>query len=125
MNGDGMESEEDDDVSKASMSESAEDCREKDVGRVVEEKADGGTEGGERRDEPLVSDWVACQEDEEDEEKMSDERVSNGSGFHCACLWIPFSPFTWAAGVSDLAASGGRACEERDRGGGLGEARPC
>lgn len=34
---------------------------------------------------------------------------------------------TCAAGaaVSDLAASGGRAWEERERGGGLGEARPC
>lgn len=133
-NGDGVESEEEEDDSSACRSDRAEDWREKDEGRVLEDGADTGTEGGARREEPRVRDWVVCQgdddeeedEEEEGEERKSDVRVSKGSSFHCASLWIPFSPFVCAAGaVSGLAASGGRACEERERGGGLGEARPC
>lgn len=92
-NGDGVESEEDEDDSSACRSDRAEDWWEKDEGRVLEENADGGTVGGARREEPLVRDWVVCQEDEdEEEERKSDASVSKGSGFHCASLWIPFSP---------------------------------
>lgn len=54
-----------------------------------------------------------CQEEDwedEEEERKSVVSVSKGSAFHCASLWIPFSPLVCAAGaVSDLAASGGRA----------------
>lgn len=108
-NGDGVESEEDDDESSACGSDRAEGWREKDEGRVLaDEDEDVGTEGGARREEPRVRDWVVCQEEDE-EERRSDASVSKGSGFHCASLWIPFSPLVCAAGaVSDLAASGGR-----------------
>ena len=87
-NGDGVESEEEEDESSACRSDRAEDWREKDEGRVLK---DAGTAGGARREEPLVRDWVVCQGVEE-EEKISDASVSKGSGFHCASLWIPFSP---------------------------------
>lgn len=50
---------------------------------MLEENVDAGTEGGVRREEPLVRDWVACQGDDVEEMK-SDVRVSKGSGFHCA-----------------------------------------
>lgn len=87
-----MESDdEEEDVLRNCRSDRAEDWTEKEGGRVAEENVDGGTEGGERREEPLVSDWVACQVDEE-EDRKSDASVSKGSGFHCASLWIPFSP---------------------------------
>lgn len=105
-----MESEEEEEESKACRSDRAEDWRERDEGSVVEENVDLGTAGGVRREEPLVRDWVVCQVDEEEEDRKSDVSVSKGSGFHCASLWIPFSPLVSAAGaVSDLAASGGRA----------------
>lgn len=107
--GDGVESDEEEDESSACRSDRAEDWREKDEGRVLEDDLDAGTEGGARRDEPRVRDWVLVQGDEE-EERKSDASVSKGSGFHCASLWIPFSPLVCAAGAaSDLAASGGRA----------------
>lgn len=110
-NGDGVESEEEeeDDEPSGRRSDSAEDWREKDDGRVLELNMDKvGAEGGARREEPLLRDWVARLEEEE--ERKSDESVSKGSGFHCASFGIPFSPFVCAAGaVSDLAASGGRA----------------
>lgn len=115
MNGDGVESEEEEEESKACRSDRAEDWRERDEGSVVEENVELGTAGGVRREEPLVRDWVVCQVDDEDEEEEEEDRksdvsVSKGSGFHCASLWIPFSPLVSAAGaVSDLAASGGRA----------------
>lgn len=108
----------------------ADDWREREGGRVLE---DVGTAGGARREEPRVRDCVVCHFDEE-EERKSDVRASKGSGFHCASLWIPFKPLVChpegfsgcdAGTESDLAASCGRACCERDRGGGLGEARPC
>lgn len=108
MSGEGVESEEEEEE-EVSRVDRAEDWREKDVGRVLEEKRGAGTEGGVRRDEPLVRDWVLCHEDEE-EERRSDVSVSKGSGFHCASLWNPFIPLVCAAGaVSDLVASGGRA----------------
>lgn len=59
---------------------------------------DEGAEGGERREEPRVRDWVVCQDEEneedeeEEEERKPEASVSRGSGFHCASLWIPFSP---------------------------------
>ncbi len=90
-NGDGVKSEEEEDESSACRSGRAEDWREKDGGRVLEDNVDAGAEGGVRREEPLVRDWVVCQRDEE-EERRSDASVSKGSGFHCASLWIPFSP---------------------------------
>lgn len=115
--GDGVESEEEDDESSACRSDRTEGWREEDEGRVLEDaNVDTGTEGGARREEPLVRDWVVCQEDDE-EERTSEASVPKGSGFHCASLWIPFSPLvchpegfsSCAAGaVSDLAASGGR-----------------
>lgn len=106
-NGDGVESEEEEDDSSACRSDRAEDWREKDEGRVLEDDVDAaGTEGGARREEPLVRDWVACQEDD----GKSEVSASKGSGFHCASIWIPFSPLVCAAGaVSFLAVSGGRA----------------
>lgn len=89
--GDGVDSEEEDeDEAKGCRSARAEDCREKEAGSVPEE-GPGGTEGGARRDEPLVRDWVASQ-GEEEEDRKSDVRASKGSGFHCASLWIPFRP---------------------------------
>lgn len=90
-NGDGVESEEEEDELSACRSDRAEDWREKDEGRVLEDTMDTGTEGGVRREEPRVRDWVVCQGDEE-EVRKSDASVSKGSGFHCASLWIPFSP---------------------------------
>lgn len=93
-----------------------------DGGRVEEEYAEGGA----RREESLFRDWVVCRDDDKEEENKSDVSESKGSGFHCASLWNPFSPLVWADGVdSDLAASGGRAWVDRERGGGLGEARLC
>lgn len=113
------EEEEDDDSNR---SVKAGDWREREEGRVLE---DVGTAGGARRDEPRVRDCVVCHFDEE-EERKSDVRASKGSGFHCASLWIPFKPLVCEAGTeSDLAGSGGRACCERDRGGGLGDAKDC
>lgn len=101
-----MEEEEEEEESSGCRSERAEDWREKDKGRVLE---DTGTEGGARREAPLFRDWVVCQGEEEEEGK-SEVSGSKGSGFHCASLWIPFSPFVWAAGAASvLAASGGRA----------------
>lgn len=82
---------------------------------MLEDNLGAGAVGGARREEPLVRDCVArqsdeVQEEEEEEERKSHASVSKGSGFHCASLWIPFSPFVCAAGaVSVLAASGGRA----------------
>lgn len=61
---------------------------------MLEENVDGGTEGVVRREEPLVRDWVVCQEDEE-EDKKSDVSLSKWSGFHCASVWIPFRPFVY------------------------------
>lgn len=61
---------------------------------MLEENVDGGTEGGVRREEPRVRDWVVCQADEE-EDKTSDVSVSKGSGFHCASVWNPFSPLVY------------------------------
>lgn len=87
-NGDGVESEEEEDESSACRSDRAEDWRENDAGRVLEDNVDAGTEGGVRREEPLLRDWVVCQE----EERNSDASISRGSGFHCASLGIPFSP---------------------------------
>lgn len=87
-----MDSEEEEDESSTCRSDRAEDWREKDEGRVLEDTVDAGTEGGVRREEPLVRDWVVYQEDEEEVRKL-DASVSKGSGFHCASLWIPFSPF--------------------------------
>lgn len=58
---------------------------------MLEEKADGGIEGGVRREEPLVRDCVVFHE----EEKKSDARVLKGSDICCASLWIPFSPFVY------------------------------
>lgn len=81
VNGDGVESEEEEDESSACRSDRADDWREKDEGRVLEDIVDTGTEGGVRREEPLVRDWVVCQ-----------ESWSKGSGIHCASLWIPFRP---------------------------------
>lgn len=61
-------------------------------------------------EEPLVKDWVSCHLVEDEQERKSDVRVSKGSGFHCASLWIPFSPLACETGAeSDLTASGGRA----------------
>lgn len=90
--GDGVESEEEDDESSACRSDRADDWREKDEGRVLEDTLEVGTEGGSRREEPLVRDWVVCQRVEEEEEEKSHASVLKGSGFHCASLWIPFSP---------------------------------
>lgn len=92
VNGDGVESEEEEDESSACRSDRADDWREKDEGRVLEDIVDTGTEGGVRREEPLVRDWVVCQENEEEETKP-EASVSKGSGIHCASLWIPFRPF--------------------------------
>lgn len=89
-NGDGVENE--GVVSVACRSDGKEDLWERDEGRVFEDCFDIGTAGGERREVPLVRDWVVCQEEEE-EERKSHASVSKGSGFHCASLWIPFSPF--------------------------------
>lgn len=61
---------------------------------MLEDNLDEGMEGGVRREEPLVRDWVVCQQDEE-EDKKSDASVSNGSSLHCASVWIPFSPFVY------------------------------
>ena len=90
-NGDGVESEDEEEELSACRSDRAEDWREKDEGRV---DVDEGTVGGGRRDEPLVRDCVVCQEDEEDEEEEEEEErsESKGSGFHCASLWISVSP---------------------------------
>lgn len=59
----------------------------RDEGRVKEEKEGVGRVGAERKEEFLVSDWVLSQEEE-----RSEVSVSKGSGFHCASLWIPFTP---------------------------------
>lgn len=129
MKGEGLEREEDEDED-SNRSLKADDCREREEGRVRE---DVGTAGGARRQEPRVRDCVVCHLDEE-EGRKSDVRSSKGSSFHCASLWIPFKPLVChpegfsgceAGAESDLAVSGGRACCERDRGGGLGEARDC
>lgn len=129
VKGDGVEmEEEEDDDSNRSLK--VEDWRDREEGSVLE---DMGTAGGARREEPRVRDCVVCHLDEE-EERKSDVRASKGSGFHCASLWIPFKPLVChpegfsgceAGAESDLAGSGGRACCERDRGGGFGEARAC
>lgn len=121
VKGDGVdaEDEEDDDSNRPLK---AEDWRDREEGSVWD---DMGTAGGARREEPRVRDCVVCHLDEE-EERKSDVRASKGSGFHCASLWIPFKPLVCEAGAaSALAGSGGRACCERDRGGGFGEARAC
>lgn len=55
-NGDRVESEEDEDDSSTCRSDRAEDWREKDEGRVLVDTLDAGTEGGARREEPLVRD---------------------------------------------------------------------
>lgn len=66
---------------------------------MLEDNLGAGAVGGARREEPLVRDCVARQSDEvqegeeEEEERKSHASVSKGSGFHCASLWIPFSPF--------------------------------
>lgn len=60
---------------------------------MLEENVDGGTEGELLREEPLVRDWVVYQEEEDD--KTSDASMSKGLGFHCASVWIPFSPFVY------------------------------
>lgn len=73
----------------------------RDEGRVIEEV---GRVGAERKEEFLVSDWVLSQEAE-----RSEVSVSKGSGFHCASLWIPFTPLIWVAGAfSVVVVSGGR-----------------
>lgn len=87
-NGEGVEN--DGVVSGACRSDRKEDLW--DEGRVLEDCFDIGTAGGVRREVPLVRDWVVYQEEEE-EERKSHASVSKGSGFHCASLWIPFSPF--------------------------------
>lgn len=121
VKGDGVEVEEEEE-DESNRSFKAEDWRDREEGRVLE---DMGTAGGARREEPRVRDCVVCHFDEE-EERKSDVRASKGSGFHCASLWIPFKPLVCEAGAeSDLAGSGGRVCCERDRGGGFGEARAC
>lgn len=51
-----MESEEEEDESKACRSARVEDWWEKDEGRVVEENAGGHPESGVCREDPLVSD---------------------------------------------------------------------
>lgn len=86
-----MESEGKEVGSRNWRSDNGNDWWEKDEGRVEEENVDGGTEGGERRREPLLRDWVVHCKDEE--ERKSDASVSNGSGFTCASLRNPFSPF--------------------------------
>lgn len=91
-NGDGVESEEEEEDSKAWRSNRAEDWWEKEDGSVVEENTDGGTEGGAWREEPLLSDWVLCQEGAE---WKSNASLSKGLGLHCASLWIPFNPFVY------------------------------
>lgn len=64
---------------------------------MLEDNLGAGAVGGARREEPLFRDWVAPQSDEvqeeEEEERKSHASVSKGSGFHCASLWIPFTPF--------------------------------
>lgn len=136
--GEGVERrEEEDEEEEEKRSVKAEDeWRESEGGRVLEEEDEGGAAGGARREEPRVRDCVVChfdEEEEEEEERKSEVRASKGSGFHCASLWIPFKPLVChpegfsgceAGAESDLAGSGGRACWERERGGGLGEARP-
>lgn len=88
--GDGVESEEEDDELSGCRTDRADDWGEKDEGRVLEDTVEAGAEGGSRREAPLVRDWVVCQRAEE--EKKSDASVLTRSGFHCASLWIPFSP---------------------------------
>lgn len=61
---------------------------------MLDDNPDAVTAGGARREEPLVRDWVVCQGDEE-EERTSHASALKGSGFHCASLWIPFSPFIY------------------------------
>lgn len=90
-NGDGVESEDEEDELRDSRSNKADDWEENDEGRVEEECVNEGREGGAQREEPLLRDWVVSREDEE-EENRSDVRESKGSGFHCASLWNPFSP---------------------------------
>lgn len=58
---------------------------------MFEDSLDAGTTGCAHRDEPLVRDCVVCQEEDEEDNK-SHVSVSKGLGFHCASLWIPFSP---------------------------------
>lgn len=59
---------------------------------MLEDDLDAGTDGGAHIEEPLVRDWVVRQSGEE-EKRKSDASESKGLGFHCASLWIPFSPF--------------------------------
>lgn len=54
---------------------------------MCEDSLDAGT-GSACREEPLLRDCVAWQE----EENKWRVRGSKGSGFHCASLWSPFSP---------------------------------
>lgn len=124
VKGDGVDREEEEE-DDSNRSVKADDWRDIEEGSVFE---DVGTAGGARREEPRVRDCVVCHfdEEEEEEESKSDVRASKGSGFHCASLWIPFRPLVCEAGAeSDLAGSCGRACCERERGGGFGEARAC
>lgn len=93
VKGDGVDrDDEEEEDSSPCRSLKVDDWSEKDDGRVLEEKRDAGICGGDRSEEPLVKDWVSCHLDEDEEERKSDVRVSKGSGFHCASLWIPFSP---------------------------------
>jgi len=90
-NSDGVADDDDDE-----STDRAEGCRGKDGGRALEDAhVNAGTEGGARREEPLVRDWVLCQEDDEEEEEEegnSEAGVSKVPGIHCASPWIPFSP---------------------------------
>lgn len=55
-NGDGVESKEEEDESSVCRSDKADDSREKDEGRVLEDALDPGTAGGARKEEPLFKD---------------------------------------------------------------------
>lgn len=55
-NGDGVESKEEEDESSVCRSDKADNWREKDEGRVLEDTLDAGTAGGARREDPLFKD---------------------------------------------------------------------
>lgn len=92
VDGDGMEREEEEDDSSARMSDRVDDWCEEDAGRVLD-SVDKGSKGGMCGEVPLVRDLVACHEEKEG--KKSDASASKGSGFHCASIWIPFSPLVY------------------------------
>lgn len=111
-NGDGVESEDEDEEEESSACRSgkAEGRWEKDEGRVFEDSLDAGGTGGARREEPLVRDWVVFQDEEDEEEEKSHASVSKGSGFHCASLWIPFSPLVCGRTQQSKCKTGVKKC---------------